>query len=308
MSTITTTVTSAHADGRTVTETTTESAPGPSTATTPGEAIAKSTVEAWMAGKFATIEGIAEHVTADGVLSCVDGEHWTNIPWFNKEYKGHAGSLEWCNLVGANLDFGADMQWSMSPGKTANVGHGTLMQQFGSIATGKKTGVTLLTCEFHAGPGGKLAGIKHYWPISLNNCFPSSGLAGSNVAVAVKLITGWAAGDLHDAEKVKEYITNDCLISFANELDGVFHDYVGYKGMNDWCVSCDTIDWGPAGPNWEWAEGGTFCVGRLVDQVFTCKATGKSVSGKHAEVTLTTRDGKIASAHHYFPAEFNACY
>jgi len=311
MPTITTTVTSAHADGRCVTETSTESTPDASAAaSTPGLEVADLCIKSWMAGKFSTIEGIAECMTEDCFIDTVDSEDFPNIPFLSGTYKGHAAALKWCNLVGEHIDFGTDMHWMTRAGETANIGYGQLKQQFGSVATGKKTGVTMFTVEFHAGPDGKIAGVRHYCPSSLNACFPAS---GGNIAVAQKVLAGWAAGHLKDPEKVKDYVTDDCKLFFANE-GGIFHDYggagAGHKGMNEWAVNCDQIDFHveEGGLNWSWAEGSDFASGKLVNQKYTCKATGKSVTSAHSEIVFEAKDGKCCGINHYFNADFNACF
>ena len=171
MPTVTTTVTSAAACGKTTTVTTTEASPD---AANPDGVVAKTknALAGWVSGKLNTLEGCREMATADCKWSFSNAKCFTNTNIIH-DYNGPEGLYEWCQHV-QDLDLGSPDNWAYAADENNETCLVTLPNaKFGVRSTGKYTEPDGDYVFVFYWPNGstKLAGVHHNLPIGFNDCF-----------------------------------------------------------------------------------------------------------------------------------------
>jgi len=316
MSTVTTTITSVAACGKTTTVTTTEASPD--AAQTSVVAKTKKGLASWMAGNLATLEGCQKEATSDCKISFANAKYFTNTDMFN-DYHGPAGLQKWVqNMIDVGLDFGNPDNWQFAADVNNEFCSMTLPNQaFGVKSTGKYTEPEgdFVFVFFWPNGGDKLAGIHHHLPLSLNDCFVDNGV----VAKTKKgLLASWVAGNLSTLEGCQKEATSDCKISFANAKHftntDVFHDYHGPAGLQEWCQNMVDIGLDFGNPdNWQFVAdvNNEFCTVTLPSETFGVKSTGKYAEPEGDFVFVffwPNGSDKLVGAHHHLPLSLNGCF
>jgi len=315
MSTVTTTITSAAACGKTTTVTTTEASPDAAQATVVTKT--KKALGMWVAGKLATLEGCQEMATSDCKWSFSNAKYFTNTDVIH-DYHGPAGVHKWVqNMIDVGLDFGNPDTWLFAADENNEFCSATIPNpSFGVTTTGKYTEKEGdFVCVFYFPNGSdKLAGVHHHLPVSLNDCFVNNGV----VAKTKLALDSWVAGNLSTLEGCEALATSDCKWSFANEKHftntAILHDYHGPAGIKEWVqnITDNGLDFGnPA--DWKFAadENNEFCTVSIPSETFGVKSTGKYAEKEGDFVCVfyyPNGSDKCAGVHHHLPLSLNGCF